>query len=66
MDKISTLAGIAQNLAEAKVFYGETNYINEELQHYHNVTRGDLKRVANEYLTMDGRVVLHYLPQSAE
>jgi len=25
-----------------------------------------LKRVANEYLTLDGRVVLHYLPKSAQ
>jgi len=66
VSKNSTMAGIAQNLAEAKVFYGDTDYINQELSKYRNVKREDLKRVANEYLTLDGRVVLHYLPKSAQ
>ncbi|MBS9523761.1 insulinase family protein [Litoribacter alkaliphilus] len=65
VSKNSTMAGIAQNLAEARVFYGETDYINQELDNYRKVTREDIQRVANEYLTLDGRVVLHYLPKPA-
>ncbi|WP_143959669.1 M16 family metallopeptidase [Litoribacter populi] len=66
VSKNSTMAGIAQNLAEAKVFYGDTDYINQELDNYRKVTREDIQRVANEYLTLDGRVVLHYLPKAAQ
>lgn len=62
----SSMAGIAQNLAEARVFFGDTNYINNTLEQYRKVTREDLQRVANEYLTLDGRVVLYYLPKSAQ
>jgi len=66
VSKNATMAGIAQNLAEAKVFYGETDYINQELSNYRKVKQEDIKRVANQYLTLDGRVVLHYLPKSAQ
>lgn len=65
VSKNSSMAGIAQNLAEAKVFYGDTDYINQELEKYQEVTKEDIKRVAQEYMTLDGRVVLHYLPKSA-
>ncbi|PSL03987.1 M16 family metallopeptidase [Cecembia rubra] len=66
VSKNSSMAGIAQNLSQAKVFYGDTNYINQELGYYRKVTREDLQRVANEYLNLDGRVVLYYLPKSAQ
>ncbi|GGZ33817.1 peptidase M16 [Echinicola pacifica] len=62
----SSLDGIAGNLAQSYVFYGNTNQINMELEKYREVTRDDLKRVANKYLTLDGRVVLYYLPKPAE
>jgi len=66
VSKNASMAGIAQNLAEAKVFYGETDYINQELDRYRAVSKEDIQRVANEYLTLDGRVVLHYMPKSAQ
>jgi predicted Zn-dependent peptidase len=66
VSKNASMAGIAQNLAEAHVFYGSTDYINQELEKYQEVTQEDIKRVANEYLTLGGRVVLYYLPKSAE
>jgi zinc protease len=66
VSKNASMAGIAQNLAESKVYYGSTDYINQELDKYQAVTQEDIKRVANEYMTLDGRVVLHYLPKSAE
>lgn len=66
VSKNSSLAGIAQNLAEAKVFYGSTDYINQELEKYSKVSKADIQRVAKEYMTLDARVVLHYLPKAAE
>ena len=66
VSKNSTMAGVAQNLAESKVFYGDTEYINQELSNYRKVKQEDIKRVANQYLTLDGRVVLYYLPKSAQ
>ena len=58
VSKNASMAGIAQNLAESKVYYGSTDYINQELDKYQAVTQEDIKRVANEYMTMDARVVL--------
>lgn len=66
VSKNASMAGIAQNLSEAKVFYGSTDYINQELEKYLEVTKEDIQRVAREFMTLDGRVVLHYLPKSAE
>ncbi len=62
----SSVAGIAQSLAEAKVYLGDANEVNNELNKYNKVSREDLQRVAKEYLVKEGRVVLHYLPKSAQ
>ncbi|GAB3229954.1 insulinase family protein [Algoriphagus aestuariicola] len=62
----STMAGIAENLAEAKVIYGDTNYINQIMDKFSQVTKADIQRVAKEYLDLNGRVVLYYLPKSAQ
>lgn len=62
----STIAGIAENLAEAKVIYGNTNYINQVMDAYSKVTKADIQRVAKEYMDLTGRVVLYYLPKSAQ
>lgn len=62
----STIAGIAENLAEAKVIYGDTNYINQVMDAYSKVTKADIQRVAKEYMDLEGRVVLYYLPKSAQ
>jgi predicted Zn-dependent peptidase len=66
VSKNATVEGIAQNLAEARLFYGDTDYINRELEKYREVSRADIQRVAREYLTLDGRVVLYYLPKSQQ
>lgn len=55
--------GIAENLANYFVYYGDANLVNTEIDRYMKVTREDLKRVANEYFRKDNRVVLHYLPK---
>jgi len=62
----SSVAGIAGSLANYYNFYKDTNLINTELEKYMEVTREDIKRVANEYLTKENRVVLYYLPKSEQ
>lgn len=60
----SSVAGKAESLANNYVYYNNTNLVNEELKMYENITREDLKRVANKYLKKDARVVLYYLPKA--
>ncbi|MBI1936568.1 MAG: insulinase family protein [Ignavibacteriales bacterium] len=62
----STVLGIAGSLAEYHVYYGDTNLINTEINRYMKVTRDDIKKAANKYLTKENRVVLYYLPKSAK
>jgi len=63
VEKISSLASIADNLATYKMFYGDASLINTEIDRYRKVTREDLKMVANKYLIPSNRVVLYWLPQ---
>ncbi len=62
----STIAGIADNLANYHVYYKDTNLINTEINRYNKVTREDLQRVAKKYLTKENRVSLFYLPKSTQ
>src|SRR5690606_39193010 len=66
VNRHASVAGIAESLAEAKIFFGNADEINNELDKYNHVTREDIQRVAQEYLEPSGRVVLHYLPKSAQ
>ncbi len=59
----ATDAGIAENLAYYYTIYGNTNAINTELDKLMNVTKEDIKRVADKYLKDSNRVVLYYLPE---
>lgn len=59
----SRVAGIAESLANYKMYYGDANLINTELQRYLAVTKEDIKKAANKYYNKDNRVVLHYLPK---
>ncbi|MDQ3393652.1 MAG: insulinase family protein [Bacteroidota bacterium] len=62
----SSVAGIAENLANYHVYFGNANLINTEIERYNKVTREDLKRVANKYLVKENRIVLQYLPKSSQ
>ncbi|APG60565.1 M16 family metallopeptidase [Christiangramia salexigens] len=62
----SSIQGIASSLATYSVLYGDTDLINEEIEIYRNITREDIKRVANEYLKENQRLELDYLPESAK
>lgn len=55
--------GVATNLSNAYVFNKNTNLVNTELESYLKVTKEDIKRVANQYLVKENRVVLFYLPK---
>lgn len=59
----SSIAGIAENLANNHVYFGTASRINTELNEYLKVTREDIQRVAKKYLTQNNRVILHYLPK---
>ncbi len=60
----ATMAGIAENLATYELYYGDAGKINTELQRLLSVTRQDIQRVAREYLDLNRRVVLYYLPDN--
>ncbi len=62
----SSMAGIAESLANYYVYYGDANLINNEIERYRNVTREDIKNVAAKYLRPNNRVVLRYLPKSEQ
>lgn len=64
IEKNRTVLGKAFQLADYYLFFGDANLINSEIQRYMAVTREDLKRVANEYLTDKSRTVLYYLPKT--
>jgi zinc protease len=61
----TTIARRAMNLANYYTFYKDANLINTELEKYNQVTREDIKRAAQNYFHEDNRVVLYYLPRSA-
>lgn len=62
----NTVAGVAESLANYKMYYGEANLINTELERYRKVTREDIQRVAKKYFSPQSRVVLIWLPKGAQ
>jgi zinc protease len=61
----SRVAGIAESLANYKMYYGDANLINTELDRYMKVTKADIQTAAKKYFNPKNRVVLYYLPKPA-
>jgi predicted Zn-dependent peptidase len=59
----SRMVGIAENLANYHVYFKDANLINTEIDRYMKVTREDIQKAAQKYLTNENRVVLYYLPK---
>lgn len=57
--KNESMEGIAENLANYEVYFGDANLINTELEKFVKVTREDVLAVAKKYLNKDNRVVLY-------
>ncbi len=55
--------GVATNLATYYTYHRNADLINTELDNYKKVTKDDIKRVANKYLTKENRLVVYYLPK---
>ena len=62
----ATVAGIAESLANYKMYFGDANLINTELEKFNQVNKADILKAAKKYLTKENRVVLHYLPKAME
>ncbi|MTI30578.1 M16 family metallopeptidase [Xanthovirga aplysinae] len=62
----TTAAGIAENLANYYMYYGNSNLINTEIERYREVSREDIRKAANTYLTKENRVTLYYLPKQEQ
>lgn len=60
----STMQGISSTLANFYTYFKNTDLINTEIQKYQQITKEDIKRVANQYLKPENRLVLYYLPES--
>lgn len=57
----STVAGIAESLANYHMYYGDANLINTEINRYMAVTKEDIRKAAQKYYVKDNRVVVYFL-----
>ncbi|TNE54534.1 MAG: insulinase family protein [Bacteroidetes bacterium] len=62
----SSVAGIAENLADNHVYMGSADVTNNQMAKYMAVTREDIQRVAKKYFTPENRIILYYLPKKSE
>lgn len=59
----ATSEGIAHNLAEAYLLYGDTKLVNTSIDIYRSITREEIRDIAKKYLQPNQRVVIDYIPQ---
>jgi zinc protease len=56
----SSMAGIAESLANYHTYYGDTNLINTEINRYMKVTKEDMMNAAKKYYSADNRVTIFF------
>lgn len=67
VDANNSQEGIASSLATFYTLYnGDTDLINKQIDIYKNISREEIKAVANKYLKKNERLDLDYLPGSDE
>ena len=59
----STMAGIAEELANYHTYFGDANLINTEIDRYLSITPEDIRSAANKYYKSDARATLYFLFQ---
>ncbi len=57
----STVAGIAESLANYHMYFGDTNLINTEISRYQAVSKQDIMNAAKKYYDKSNRVVLYFM-----
>jgi predicted Zn-dependent peptidase len=62
----STMAGIAEELANYHTYFGDANLINTEIDRYLAITPEDIRRVANTYYDENTRATIYFLYQEEE
>ena len=62
----STVVGIAESLANYKMYFGDANLINTEIDRFLKVTREDIQAAAKKYFKKNNRVSLYYLSKSVQ
>lgn len=62
VNSLSSVEGVAENLAKYKMLYGDINLINSEIDLYHSISREEIREVAKKYLNPNQRLVLDYIP----
>ena len=61
--QLGSVQGIAEQLSDYELFYGDAQLINTEFERFRKVTPQDLQRVARLYLVPENQVTLYYLAQ---
>jgi predicted Zn-dependent peptidase len=56
----SSMAGIAESLANYHTYFGDANLINTEINRYLAITPEDIRRAANTYYDADSRVTIYF------
>lgn len=60
---LSSIEGIADNLATYYLLYGDVNLINTENKMYQSITPEEIRAVAKKYLNPNQRLILDYIPK---
>ena len=66
VEQLEGTLGRAASLAENTVYYNDPNVINSSSQKINAVTKADIQRVAQTYLTQNNRTVIVTVPKPSK